>query len=108
MGSQDQISGRIVALLDVNDDLSITASIDANRNHEADIGTTLIGTNEADPGTFAAFYNGVLAGSATHCAIPTGRSALLQQQGYNGRPLHDSQWQPEQIHLASFSAGRWM
>jgi iron complex outermembrane receptor protein len=71
MGSQDQISGRIVALLDVNDDLSITASIDGNRNHEADIGTTLIATNENDPNTFAAFYNGVLSGVADHCAVPT-------------------------------------
>jgi iron complex outermembrane receptor protein len=67
MGSQDRIGGRIVALLDATDDLSFTLSVDATRNHEGDIGTTLL---ESNPNAFfASFYNNVLSGA--NCSVPT-------------------------------------
>jgi iron complex outermembrane receptor protein len=67
MGSQDRIGGRIVALLDATDDLSFNLSVDATRNHEGDLGTTLLATNPN--ATFASFYNHVLSGA--NCSVPT-------------------------------------
>ncbi len=67
MGGQDRIGGRIVALLDATDDLSFNLSIDASRNHEGDLGTTLLASNPN--AFFASFYNNVLSGA--NCSVPT-------------------------------------
>lgn len=67
MGSQDEWSGRVTALLKPVDDLKITLSVDGTRNHEGDLGTTLVAANPdaTEPG----FYNAVLSGA--NCAVPT-------------------------------------
>jgi iron complex outermembrane receptor protein len=67
MGGKDEISGRIVALLDATDDLSFTLAADATRNHEGDLGTTLVGANPDS--SEAGFYNFFLSGA--NCSVPT-------------------------------------
>jgi iron complex outermembrane receptor protein len=76
MGSQDRIGGRIVALLDATDDLSFNLSVDASRNHEGDLGTTLLATNP--DAMFASFFNHVLSGA--NCDVPTSNLACFSDR----------------------------
>jgi iron complex outermembrane receptor protein len=76
MGSQDRFGGRIVALLDASDDLSFNLSVDASRNHEGDLGTTLLAANPN--AFFASFYNNVLSGA--NCTVPTNNLACFSSR----------------------------
>jgi iron complex outermembrane receptor protein len=82
MGSQDRIGGRIVALLDATDDLSFNLSVDATRNHEGDLGTTLVGANPN--AFFASFYNNVLSGA--NCSVPTSNSKCFSSNYITHNP----------------------